>query len=161
VIAALDYRSLCAKSPGERPSLLFVAHREEILKQSIRTYREVLSDPNFGELYVGGARPERWRHVFASVPALNAYGSTNIARCGDDVYVSQQETGEGVPPLSNTRWRLLKRTADNWKMVAEQDQFIQREPCPMGVMGGTVFMSINPSTQPPKPPTPKSKHVVS
>ena len=87
VIAALDYRSLCAKSPGERPSLLFVAHREEILKQSIRTYREVLSDPNFGELYVGGARPERWRHVFASVPALNAYGITNIAADAFDVVV--------------------------------------------------------------------------
>jgi hypothetical protein len=77
------------------------------------------------------------------------YGSTNIVRSGDDVYVSQQETGDGVPPLSNTRWRLLKRTAGGWKMVAEQDQFIQREPCPMGVMGDTVFMSINPSTQPP------------
>ncbi len=77
------------------------------------------------------------------------YGSTNIARCGNDVYVSQQETGEGVPPLSNTRWRLLKRTTDGWKMVAEQEKFIQREPCPMGVMGGVLFMSINPSTQPP------------
>jgi hypothetical protein len=77
------------------------------------------------------------------------YGSTNIVRTGHDVYVSQQETGEGVPPLSNTRWRLLKRGADGWKMAAEQDQFIQREPCPMGTMGGAVFMSINPSTQPP------------
>ena len=77
------------------------------------------------------------------------YGSTNIARCGDDVYVSQQETGDGVPPLSNTRWRLLKRAADGWTMIAEQDKFIQREPCPLGVMGRTVFMSINPSTQPP------------
>ena len=77
VIAALDYRSLCPASPNERPSLLFVAHREEILKQSLRTYREVLSDPNFGELYVGGARPERWRHVFASVQSLSSYGITN------------------------------------------------------------------------------------
>ena len=77
------------------------------------------------------------------------YGSTNIFRSGDDVYVSQMETGEGIPPLSNTRWRLLKRTSDGWKMVAEQDNFIQREPCPMGVMGNAVFMSINSSTQPP------------
>ena len=66
VIAALDYRSLCRATTGERPSLLFVAHREEILRQSLRTYREVLSDPGFGELYVGGARPERWRHVSVS-----------------------------------------------------------------------------------------------
>jgi hypothetical protein len=77
------------------------------------------------------------------------YGSTNIARIGDDVYVSQQETGEGVPPLSNTRWRLLKRGLDGWKMVAEQDQFIQREPCPMGVLGMNLLLSVNNSTQPP------------
>ena len=78
VIAALDYRRL-AEEAGERPSLLFVAHRREILEQSLRTYREVLNDANFGELYVGGARPERWRHVFASVQSLTAYGATTMA----------------------------------------------------------------------------------
>ncbi|MEO6144195.1 MAG: DUF3427 domain-containing protein [Dermatophilaceae bacterium] len=87
VIAALDYRSLCPPSTSERPSLLFVAHREEILRQSLRTYREVLSDPNFGELYAGGARPERWRHVFASVQSLTAYGVTNIPADAYDVVV--------------------------------------------------------------------------
>ena len=61
VVAALDYRRLCAAQPSDRPSLLFVAHRKEILEQSLRTYREVLADGTFGELYVGGARPERWR----------------------------------------------------------------------------------------------------
>ena len=78
VIAALDYRRL-AEEAGERPSLLFVAHRREILEQSLRTYREVLNDANFGELYVGGARPEGWRHVFASVQSLTAYGATTMA----------------------------------------------------------------------------------
>jgi superfamily II DNA or RNA helicase/HKD family nuclease len=87
VMAALDYRSLCPAPPDERPSLLFVAHREEILRQSLRTYREVLSDPNFGELYVGGARPERWRHVFASVQSLTSYGVTNIPADAYDVVV--------------------------------------------------------------------------
>jgi superfamily II DNA or RNA helicase/HKD family nuclease len=87
VIAALDYRSLCIGPSSERPTLLFVAHRQEILEQSLRTYREVLSDPNFGELYVGGARPERWRHVFASVQSLTAYGVTNIPEDAYDVVV--------------------------------------------------------------------------
>lgn len=77
VVAALDYRRLAEKDIG-RPSLLFVAHRKEILEQSLRTYREVLADGNFGELYVGGARPERWRHVFASVQSLTAHGVENI-----------------------------------------------------------------------------------
>ncbi len=73
VIAALDYRRL-ANREGRRPSLLFVAHRREILEQSLRTYREVLNDPDFGQLFVGGARPERWSHVFASIQSLNAGG---------------------------------------------------------------------------------------
>lgn len=77
VIAALDYRRLGASRP-EPPRLLFVAHRKEILEQSLRTYREVLGDANFGELYVGGARPERWEHVFASVQSLTAYGVDNL-----------------------------------------------------------------------------------
>ena len=72
VIAALDYKRL--RSPGHEPSLLFVAHRKEILEQSRRTYREVLADASFGELYVGGERPRRWRHVFASVQSLSALG---------------------------------------------------------------------------------------
>ena len=38
--------------------LLFVAHREEILEQSIDTFRGVLKDANFGELFVGNHRPD-------------------------------------------------------------------------------------------------------
>ncbi len=70
VVAALDYRALC-EAAGEQLSLLFVAHRKEILSQSLRTYREVLVDGAFGELYVDGERPRTWRHVFASVQALS------------------------------------------------------------------------------------------
>ncbi len=87
VVAALDYRELCNQESGERPSLLFIAHRKEILEQSLRTYREVLADAEFGELYVGGARPERWRHVFASVQSLHSYGVDNIAADAYEIVV--------------------------------------------------------------------------
>jgi superfamily II DNA or RNA helicase len=87
VVAALDYRGLCNAESGARPSLLFVAHRKEILEQSLRTYREVLADPSFGELYVAGSRPERWRHIFASVQSLNSYGVVNIPPDAYDVIV--------------------------------------------------------------------------
>lgn len=75
VVAALDYRSLCERAqrqqPGSaRPSLLFVAHRKEILDQSLHTFRNVLRDASFGELYVDGHRPDEWLHVFASVQSL-------------------------------------------------------------------------------------------
>lgn len=87
VVAALDYRRLCGPTPTDRPRLLFIAHRKEILQQSLRTYREVLADPTFGELYVAGARPERWDHVFASVQSLQSYGVMNIPADTYDIVV--------------------------------------------------------------------------
>jgi len=87
VLAAMDYRNLCRASGDRRPSLLFVAHRREILEQSIRTYREVLADGDFGELYVGGARPERWKHVFASVQSLSSHGVRNVPSDAFEVVV--------------------------------------------------------------------------
>ena len=87
VIAALDYRRLVEQQGGKAPSLLFVAHRREILEQSMRTYREVLADGSFGELYVGGQRPERWKHVFASVQSLTSYGVANIPPDAYDIVV--------------------------------------------------------------------------
>ncbi|MDO5681875.1 MAG: DUF3427 domain-containing protein [Propionibacteriaceae bacterium] len=78
VIAALDYRNLC-EAAGRKLPLLFVAHRKEILHQAMRTYREVLNDANFGDLFVAGAQPSQWEHLFASVQTLNARDITNIA----------------------------------------------------------------------------------
>lgn len=70
VIAALDYKRL-RSSPQEQPSILFLAHRREILEQALRTYRDVLRDGSFGELFVGGVKPVRNKHVFASVQSLS------------------------------------------------------------------------------------------
>ena len=67
LISAFDYRRYREQHPGERARLLFVAHREEILKQSLEVFQGVLKDPNFGELYTGRYRPESLDHVFLSV----------------------------------------------------------------------------------------------
>ena len=40
------------------------------------------------------------------------YGSTCIARHGDDVYASIIETGKDVPLLCNCRWQLWRRTSE-------------------------------------------------
>lgn len=85
VMAALDYKSLC--TGPTRPKLLFVAHRREILTQSRRTYREVLGDGVFGELFVDGDRPEKWDHVFASVQSLTSYGVERIPADAFDIVV--------------------------------------------------------------------------
>ena len=79
VVAAFDYRRTC-EMEGGRPRLLFVAHREEILKQALRTYREVLRDHSFGELLVGGIQLDRFDHVFATIDSVVARDL--VARCG-------------------------------------------------------------------------------
>jgi superfamily II DNA or RNA helicase/HKD family nuclease len=85
VVAALDYARLRATLSRDR--LLFVAHRREILEQSLRTYREVLADGAFGEVYVAGERPERWEHVFAGVQSLTSYGVDQLPAEHFDVVV--------------------------------------------------------------------------
>ena len=69
VIAASDYKAFAEKHGRAR--LLFVAHREEILRQSLQTFRQVLSDYNFGEKWYGGEEPANYEYVFASKDTLN------------------------------------------------------------------------------------------
>lgn len=69
VIAALDYQRRCVET-GRRPTLLFVAHRREILRQSLDMFRHATSDASFGERWVDGQRPVHGTHVFASVQSL-------------------------------------------------------------------------------------------
>lgn len=81
---------------------------------------------------------------------LWSYGCTSIAREGDRVFVSQMETGEGVPLLCNTRWRLLERKDGAWKMFAEAEGFRQREPASLGITADRgLFLYVNDSLTPP------------
>jgi superfamily II DNA or RNA helicase/HKD family nuclease len=85
VLAALDYRDL-VRQAGRDLSLLFVAHREEILRQSLATYRAVLRDGSFGEIH-GGGRLAIGRHVFAMVQSLHAERLQELAPDAFDVVV--------------------------------------------------------------------------
>ena len=78
VIAAFDYKRSCAQTGG-RPRLLFVAHREEILRQALRTFREVLRDHAFGEMLVGSAELDGYDHLFATIDSVVARDL--VARC--------------------------------------------------------------------------------
>ncbi len=69
MIAAFDYKSQI--EAGDK-KLLFLAHRKEILEQSLYTFRNVLKDQNFGELWVDGIDPVYKEHVFASIQTLNS-----------------------------------------------------------------------------------------
>lgn len=68
VVAGLDYRRL--RVAGVVDSLLFIAHRDEILGQSIATFRHIMRQGSFGERFVAGERPTEWRYVFASIQSL-------------------------------------------------------------------------------------------
>ena len=83
VVAAFDYRRTC-QTVGGHPRLLFVAHREEILRQALRVYREVLRDPEFGELLAGGNQSDRFDHIFATIDSLT--GREIVSKFGPDFW---------------------------------------------------------------------------
>ena len=69
MVAAFDYKD---QIKTEDKKLLFMAHRKEILDQSLYTFRNVLKNQNFGELWVGGNIPANKTHIFASVQTLTS-----------------------------------------------------------------------------------------
>ncbi|MGE3507267.1 MAG: DEAD/DEAH box helicase family protein, partial [Vicinamibacterales bacterium] len=85
IVAALDYKRLRDRHGDLR--LLFVAHRQEILKQSLGAFRQVLRSGDFGELYVDGHRPDEWRHVFASIQSLDRLDLTQLDPSAFDVVI--------------------------------------------------------------------------
>ena len=76
VISALDYKRFRKQNPGKPCRLLFVAHREEILRQSLYTFRAVLKDANFGEMFVGNYKPESIDNLFISIQTFNSQDFT-------------------------------------------------------------------------------------
>ncbi|MGL5335511.1 MAG: DUF3427 domain-containing protein [Enterovibrio sp.] len=69
LISAFDFARFIKEKPQAK--FLFVAHREEILKQARAAYRGVLRNSAFGELWVGGHVPEHYRQLFVSIQTLN------------------------------------------------------------------------------------------
>jgi len=77
VISAFDFKRFLIQNPTAK--FLFVAHREEILKQAIHTYRHILKDQNFGALWFSGQEPSNYNHLFASVQTISSrIGQLNL-----------------------------------------------------------------------------------
>ncbi|MBP1933238.1 superfamily II DNA or RNA helicase [Ammoniphilus resinae] len=76
VISAFDFKRFLQKNPRAR--LLFVAHREEILKQSRETFRYILKNLNFGDLQVGSNQAQSLDHLFISIQSLNSMKLTEV-----------------------------------------------------------------------------------
>jgi len=74
IISAFDFKNF-VRSGNPHARLLFVAHREEILKQSLGSFRVIMRDSNFGNLCIRGVIPPDIDHCFISIQTFN---STNF-----------------------------------------------------------------------------------
>ncbi|MGL4108422.1 DUF3427 domain-containing protein [Clostridium sp. LP20] len=84
VISAFDYKNYCNENKGKANRLLFVVHREEILKQARDTFRAILKNNNFGDLMVGGRTPDSLEYLFVSIQSLNSRSLYDIT--SEDYY---------------------------------------------------------------------------
>lgn len=85
VISAFDYRRFCNNEKSHK--LLFIAHRKEILEQSIKTYRSVLNDANFGELWFSLYKPVNGiENLFLSVDMFASRWNETFSKLPEDYY---------------------------------------------------------------------------
>ena len=98
VISALDYKRFCRQNPDRPCRLLFVAHREEILKQSLYTFRAVLKDANFGEMFVGSYKPESIDNLFLSIQTFNSQSFTEKTTADFYDYIIVDEFHHAAAP---------------------------------------------------------------
>jgi superfamily II DNA or RNA helicase len=68
VLSAFDYKNF--RRENKSAKLLFLAHRKEILDQSLSTFQGILKDNNFGQLWVDGKIPTNFEYVFASIQTI-------------------------------------------------------------------------------------------
>lgn len=98
VISALDYRRFRKQNPDKPCRLLFVAHREEILAQSIYTFRAVLKDANFGEMFVGKYKPDSIDNLFISIQTFNSQDFTEKTTADFYDYIIVDEFHHAAAP---------------------------------------------------------------
>ena len=71
IISAFDYKKQKEENNNIAPSLLFIAHQKEIIDQSIKTFRNVLQDEKFGNVfYQGVALKKDSKHLFATIQSI-------------------------------------------------------------------------------------------
>ena len=69
-----DFNKKMLKEKGRMARLLFVVHRETILKQARDTFRSVMVDSNFGEIWTGRISPSfrsNLDHLFITIQTIS------------------------------------------------------------------------------------------
>ncbi len=91
VMCAFDYKDFNNKLQAEehrQARLLFVVHREKILKQALSTFRSVMVDNNFGDYWSGNHKPNShmgMSHLFVTVQTLGNHWD-EFLKNGADYY---------------------------------------------------------------------------
>lgn len=83
-----DYNKETQRKKNRNARILFVAHREKILKQARSTFRSVMVNANFGEIWTGRIAPGSRSNIdnlFITVQTLNNNLDT-FERLGKDYY---------------------------------------------------------------------------
>jgi superfamily II DNA or RNA helicase/HKD family nuclease len=108
VVAALDFKRFAANT-SRPPTLLFVAHTKEILRQAQSTFAEVMRDSQFGEILADGYVPQKWTHIFATVQSLNESRLMNFDEAKFDYLV--------VDEVHHAEARSYKRIINKFKPI--------------------------------------------
>lgn len=102
MIAAFDFKAWWQSQRDRgitgQPRFLFVAHREEILRQSLYTFRAVLRDQNFGDLMVGSNRPTQFEQLFISIQTYNSQNLSQFVSSEHYDYVVIDEFHHAAAP---------------------------------------------------------------
>ncbi|GAB3537044.1 DUF3427 domain-containing protein [Pontibacter brevis] len=89
IISAFDYQRFFLSQKG-KANLLFIAHRKEILEQSVASFRAVLGAGynDFGQLWVGNYTPQDGdlKHLFVSIQTFNSQKEFFQERLSADYY---------------------------------------------------------------------------
>lgn len=92
-LSAFDFQ----QSSSQR--LLYIAHRENILKKSIDSFKNVLGDDSFGEIFGGGkAVSGKNNGVFAMIQTLSKVANMNIFAPGEFDYIVMDEFHHSEAP---------------------------------------------------------------
>ncbi|MFN7172776.1 MAG: DUF3427 domain-containing protein [Fimbriimonadaceae bacterium] len=129
LLAGFDYLNW-ARETGGVPKLLFVAHRQDILQQSLGAFRAVMRNGDFGELHVGQSRAQGWKHVFASVQSLNGKDLSEFSADHfdyiiiDEFHHAEAPTYERLIEFFNPKQLLgltatPERSDGRWKIIEE------------------------------------------
>ena len=98
VVSAFDYQRFCQEAGGKAARLLYVAHRREILEQSLKCFRAILRDHNFGELFCGDMRPGHYDHLFMSIQTFNSQDFANATEPGYYDFIIVDEFHHAAAP---------------------------------------------------------------